>query len=228
MSGKRMIVDSANGEWSITLNSHGRCIVYRKRFLMVGEHVVSARDGQTHYIDPARLVNLYKIPRQYCVLHGRESFEHALSLDLNEYTVLRPIADGNYRCPQVEATLSDAFIDTFTAWITPHYHDSNKVDRYKDTFLAMLMADTLQEEGFNDPNFPWLLNALRDPTESPTIYQQIWSNIKNQIIINRLIGSNFSIVTLDNATPEETSNGDASQEKQVSAPRRKVEKRVRK
>lgn len=66
------------------------------KYLVIGGFIRSNTDGQQHYISPQRLMDLYKVNPQDCVLaENNESFT-LRGLDRSKFIVLRPRFDGNY------------------------------------------------------------------------------------------------------------------------------------
>lgn len=70
-----------------------------KRFLVIGDEVYSATDGQVHYVSARRLVDLYGLDPRECVLVDRDQRMGELLNLPQGLRVLRPRNDGNYRHP---------------------------------------------------------------------------------------------------------------------------------
>lgn len=68
------------------------------RYLAIGGYVTS-QDGDRHYIGPTKLCHLYGIKRQQAILvDGREA-QRLRGLRLEDFTILEPRQDGNYKLP---------------------------------------------------------------------------------------------------------------------------------
>ena len=206
----------------------------KKRFLIIGGYIY----GEGAHVTSHRLMQLCKIDRRHAILHSTKEDSHLIGTDLSQYTQVTPRVDGKYGIPQVEIPITK-LTDTIRAGFV-----SCDKSGWSDTTFNAMFADALEELGFDDPNFPWLLSALRDPLESPFIYSEIWRKLRSHILIinlhafmesqkdkpfkelNDQIGIKQDDHTLMGFT--ETSDASNGEEKPVATPRRKVRKRVRK
>ena len=75
------------------------------KYLVFGGHVISQSDDDIHYISARKLVELYRVPINECVLidesnprSAKKSLLLTLGLKKN-FIVLRPKFDGNYTLP---------------------------------------------------------------------------------------------------------------------------------
>ena len=70
------------------------------RYLVIGGTVRSRTDGQEHYVNARRLIELYKVPRNecYCTEEATED-EDCLGIDRSTLIVLRPDYTGTYAIP---------------------------------------------------------------------------------------------------------------------------------
>lgn len=206
----------------------------RKRFLVIGGYIYG---GGTH-VTSAQLMQLCKIDRRHAILHSTKEDSHLIGIDLSQYTQVTPRVDGRYGIPQV-----DIPITKLTNTIKAGFVACDKSGWMDVTFNAMF-ADALEELEFNDPNFPWLLFALRDPLESPFIYTEIWRKLRSHILLINLHA--FMESQKDKTSKElndqigikqddhtligfmETSDATSSEKKSLEPTRRKVRKRMRK
>ena len=67
-----------------------------KKYLCVGGNVISANDGELHYISPYRLAELYQVNPEECYFVKDEDSEMLHGLRTDELIELRPRFDGEY------------------------------------------------------------------------------------------------------------------------------------
>lgn len=70
----------------------------KKKYVCIGDFVISQSDGQLHYISAVMLPKLYQVSPQECIFTC-EDMETIMGLELEKYTILRPRNDGNYTLP---------------------------------------------------------------------------------------------------------------------------------
>lgn len=70
------------------------------KFLLIGGRVVSKNDGDVHYVNANRLMQLYglNMTDHYVVL-AEENGNFLKGFNQDEFVVLRPRYDGDYRLP---------------------------------------------------------------------------------------------------------------------------------
>lgn len=66
-----------------------------RKYLICPGIVVSESDNNEHYISSRRLIELYKVRQEECIIVDRE--EVARGLNWADYVQLRPRTDGDYR-----------------------------------------------------------------------------------------------------------------------------------
>lgn len=67
------------------------------KYLVIGGSVSSKSDGQTHYFSPQKLIRLYGVPRNECILIADFGSDKLMGLDTSNLVTLRPRSDGNYQ-----------------------------------------------------------------------------------------------------------------------------------
>lgn len=76
-----------------------------KKYLVIGGDVRSKNDGQTHYISPRILCDLYKVnPRECHLVRDVEDTPRLAGLDWSRFTLLQPREDGDYTLPKERIT----------------------------------------------------------------------------------------------------------------------------
>lgn len=73
----------------------------RKKYLVIGDYVISATDGRRHFIPAHRLIKLYGLDQNDCIcVDGRNPcFKYSLPKNLIE---LYPRYDGNYNLKKLK------------------------------------------------------------------------------------------------------------------------------
>lgn len=66
----------------------------KKKYILVGDFII-AGDGDRHYISANKLIDLYKLDREECILVDNYEQFHRLNIE-DGLTVLEPRASGNY------------------------------------------------------------------------------------------------------------------------------------
>jgi hypothetical protein len=137
-----------------------------RRFICIGGQV--GRDT----VSGVDLMRLYELDREDAVVLLSDNEMREMVPE--QYTILRPIyrpkavdkhSAAGYGYPHVNIPLTGTVQAMFVAlrrgdWTDPHG--------------MMVFADALEEAGYDDPRFPWLLPTLRNPTESLEIPKRIW------------------------------------------------------
>lgn len=78
----------------------------KAKWIVIGGYVLSARDGQEHYINTEKLCSLYRVDRRECLcIERRRGWEMRESrgmdqLDTGGPNVLRPRGNGDYTLPK--------------------------------------------------------------------------------------------------------------------------------
>lgn len=75
----------------------------RPKYLLVGDYVISQRDGDRHYISAEKLRRLYDLGRADCVLAEGDLAASLIQRARPELVTLRPRSDGNYTLPEEAA-----------------------------------------------------------------------------------------------------------------------------
>jgi hypothetical protein len=67
------------------------------KYLVIGDWIRSANDGDRHYISARQLVELYGIDPRDCKTIENNQPMSLVGVDLNKFVVLRPLFHGKYR-----------------------------------------------------------------------------------------------------------------------------------
>ena len=67
-----------------------------KKYLLVPGYIRSASDGDTHYVSPVQLKNLYNVDMHECLIYN----ERMMGKQPEGLIELRPSSIGNYTLPQ--------------------------------------------------------------------------------------------------------------------------------
>lgn len=70
-----------------------------KKYLVAGGEVRSMRDGQLHYVDAHKLLELYGLDRRACVLVDKWNRNQLVGVDTSKLVALGPDPTGQYRIP---------------------------------------------------------------------------------------------------------------------------------
>lgn len=68
-----------------------------KKYVCFGGYIISQHDGDKHYISARRVAELYKLNPRECRFFEWNERNLAVGLNFNEYIVLNPKSDGNYK-----------------------------------------------------------------------------------------------------------------------------------
>lgn len=73
-----------------------------KKYLVMGGEVISKNDGQHHYVNARKLVELYHLdPKECLLMEEDDTIMRARSFGKNHILILRPRYDGNYTVPKI-------------------------------------------------------------------------------------------------------------------------------
>jgi hypothetical protein len=72
-----------------------------KKYLVIGGPITSQNDGDEHYVNAKRLVELYRVDPRECFMTEEKTFNNdILGVDTSKLIVLRPDYRGNYNIPK--------------------------------------------------------------------------------------------------------------------------------
>jgi hypothetical protein len=151
-----------------------------RRFVCIG--------GRVGYnvVSGVRLRDLYTLTPHDCLTAESPEDPRLHGYPIEHCTILRPLENNNYinkhtasgyGFPHVNIPLTDVTIP-FLLTLRSNWYDT--------TALA-IFADTLDDIGFSDQRFHWLLRALRDPEQSIYIDRRIWEGALIQIRLQGLL-----------------------------------------
>lgn len=159
------------------------------RFICIGGRI-------GHNLIPGiRLAELYRLSGSECRIAESDNDPRLLGQPLHRhpewYSILRPVDNkpgslhtaNGYGFPHVDLPM------------TPEI--CTMVDRLSSTGWTELdgmaiLADLLEENNYNDPRFPWLLPALRDPEQAKEINKKIWKGVLLKNILRRLTEARYA------------------------------------
>lgn len=67
-----------------------------KKYLVIGDWITSKMDGQRHYVPSIKLIELFKLNRDECILADRNNPKSLVGLNLEDYVVIEPDYKGFY------------------------------------------------------------------------------------------------------------------------------------
>ena len=69
----------------------------KKKYLVIGDYVISKNDGQRHYVSAKELVSLYGVDKRECELFDKLTPRNPRDIIVGNLIILGPLYNGNYR-----------------------------------------------------------------------------------------------------------------------------------